>query len=322
MKNTRLIFVAGMSGAGKSTTAQRITNQLKRNAVDCIWLHEEIANHPIRDGEFSYGELRDENDMDTNCDLMVKRWEALAQAIVASNRVYVMEGCLYQSIIRYFIDAHYPQGKITTYYDRVMAAIAPTNPILVFLRPLDVRRALENVYPIRGDWWRELIMKFDPEGYFKTHPFHGEGSIYEMHEHCQRLAEIQFDRYDGWKLRLDTTSGNWVDHLRAIMELIELPYIEEKGGWTPDPLDQYTGTYAATIDGRVRSVQVFSESNRLYCKGFWPYMGLQPREKNLFEMASFPIEFHFREQDGKRVIKVTGTYDWSIVGQTLVKVDA
>ncbi|MBM7613751.1 nucleoside-triphosphatase [Alkaliphilus hydrothermalis] len=39
MKNTRLIFIAGMSGAGKSTTTQRISNQLKNNNVKYIWLH-------------------------------------------------------------------------------------------------------------------------------------------------------------------------------------------------------------------------------------------------------------------------------------------
>jgi hypothetical protein len=320
MKNTRLIFVAGMSGAGKSTTAQRISNQLNKNNVKHQWLHEEITNHPIRHEEFSYGDLHIEEDMDINCDIMVKKWEKLAETILASDSVYVMEGCLYQSIIRYFIDTPYPEEKITAFYDRVMNAIAPTNPVLIFLRPQDVRGALKNVFPIRGDWWRDLILNCEGDGYFKRHPFEGEESVYKMWEHYQALSDIQFACYNGWKIKIDTTSGDWISHLKAIMELIELPYIDETSSWIPESLDNYIGEYSITLRGQTHNIQIFHETGQLYCRAFWPYMKLIPKEKEVFEIASFPIEFHFKQLDKKMVIQVSGNYDWDIVGHTLIKV--
>ena len=321
MKNTRLIFVAGMSGAGKSTTAQRISNQLNKNGIKHIWLHEEIANHPIRFEEFSYGNLQNEADMDINCDLMVKKWEKLAESILESDYVYVMEGCLYQSIIRYFIDTPYPEEKITAFYDRVMKAIAPVNPILIFLRPQNVRGALQHVFPIRGDWWKDLILNGEGEGYFKRHPFEGDESIYKMWEHYQALSDIQYDRYNGWKIKIDTTSGDWACHLKNIMALIELPYAAEKNHWTPSSWDSYIGRYSLNKNGQTESIDIFQENGRLYCRAFWPYMLLQPKEKDTFELASFPIEFQFIQLNGQTTINVTGNYDWGIVGETLIKVN-
>jgi hypothetical protein len=321
MKNTGLIFVAGMSGAGKSTTAQRISNQLNKNGVKHIWLHEEIADHPIRSGEFSYGDLQNETDMDTNCDLMVKKWEKLAETILESDYVYVMEGCLYQSIIRYFIDTPYPEEKITAFYDRVMKALSPVNPILIFLRPQNVRGALQNAFPIRGNWWKELILNDEGEGYFKRHPFEGDESVYKMWEHYQALSDIQYYRYDGWKIKIDTTCGDWISPLKSIMVLIELPYAEENARWTPSSLDSYTGRYTLNKNGQTDSIDIFHENSQLYCKAFWPYMLLQPKEKDTFEMASFPIELHFIQLNGQSAINVTGNYDWGIVGETLAKVN-
>ena len=39
MINTKLIFAAGMSGSGKSTTAQNISLQLERQGIAHTWLH-------------------------------------------------------------------------------------------------------------------------------------------------------------------------------------------------------------------------------------------------------------------------------------------
>jgi hypothetical protein len=309
-----------MSGAGKSTTAQRISSQLKYNKIKHIWLHEEIHGHPIRDGEFSYGNREIEQDMDINCDLMVKKWEQLSETILQSDCIYIMEGCLYQSIIRYFIDTTYPEEKITAFFDRVMKAIAPTNPILVFLRPQNVRGTLERAFPIRGNWWKELILNCEKDGYFKRHPFTGEESVYKMWEHYQALSDIQFNRYNGWKIKIDTTGGDWGSYLKNIMSLIELPYIDEKSSWIPESLDYFVGTYSVNLRGQTQSIQVYHENGKLYCKAFWSYMELKPIDKDIFEMASFPIEFHFKQLNGQMAISVIGNYDWEIVGETLNRI--
>ena len=57
MRNTRLILVTGMRGAGKSTTSKGLARQFSLNGVRCRWLHEECRRHPIRDKD-SDGQVR------------------------------------------------------------------------------------------------------------------------------------------------------------------------------------------------------------------------------------------------------------------------
>lgn len=48
MKETKLIIVTGISGAGKSTTSKAISKLYASNGIDSHWYHEEMADHPIR----------------------------------------------------------------------------------------------------------------------------------------------------------------------------------------------------------------------------------------------------------------------------------
>jgi putative protein kinase ArgK-like GTPase of G3E family len=45
MVDTKLIAITGVSGAGKSTTAQNLACQYQLNHLRYRWLHEEINSH-------------------------------------------------------------------------------------------------------------------------------------------------------------------------------------------------------------------------------------------------------------------------------------
>ena len=112
MKHSKLILISGMSGAGKSTASQQLAKQYERNSIEQLWLHEEIANHPIREGEFEIGDRLTEEGMAQNIADMYERWTRLVDEIDKSSRVYIMEGCLYQNIVRYF----FPQIFIAPFF--------------------------------------------------------------------------------------------------------------------------------------------------------------------------------------------------------------
>lgn len=123
MKETKLIIVCGMSGVGKSTTAQNISHQYTQNGIKHEWYHEEMKDHPIRwanGGEFTVGDLNTEEGMKLNIEDTYFRWEKLIKEMQIKGGIYVMEGCLYQNIIRYFIPGAYPTEKIIEYYDKLM----------------------------------------------------------------------------------------------------------------------------------------------------------------------------------------------------------
>ena len=94
--DTKLILFSGTSGAGKSTTSKALAQQFALNGIRQRWIHEEMTNHPIRDGEFGTGSLDDDTDMRRNIEDMFARWRRLVDAILKQDHVYIMEGVLYE----------------------------------------------------------------------------------------------------------------------------------------------------------------------------------------------------------------------------------
>ena len=320
MVNTKLIIITGMSGSGKSTTAQRLAQQFQLNGVRHRWLHEEIAHHPIRDGEFSLGSLYDHADVERNIQDMFERWDRLVARIVRSSRVHILEGVLYDNIIRYFFTGNYPADKVIAYYDTLMQHLAPARPLVVFLYRSNVRATLEGLYPLRGAWWKDLIMDASRERYFTDQGLTGEEGVYAMWQAYQDLSDAAFQRCPNPKIKIDTLDGDWDSYMQRLAQCVGLEYRKPPATTVADPA-RFCGQFAADIDGRLHTLDIRMDEAGLYCKAFWPYMKLLPLGGNRFTFSSFPIRLTFMEDEAGRVqaVRVRGTYDWEIMGQTLTR---
>jgi hypothetical protein len=308
-------MICGMSGTGKSTTAQKVAEQFKRNGVPCYWLHEEIRNHPIRDGEFSKGSLYTLEGMDANVADMYERWENLTENILASSVTHIMEGCFFQSIMRYFIRSAYSTDQIIQYFDTLSSTLSRIDPVLIFLYRPDIKANFEAVYSIRGEWWKRLILTPDKEGYFAHHPYVGDDSIYAMWAAYQELSQTIFNRFPAAKLKLDTSGCLWNDYIRKIVETVGLTY-EPPPEYSLESPARYCGAFVVNKNGEEHTLEVRYDAQRqaLYCIGFWPYMEIHPIGVDVFEMASFPIEITYEFSANRKAIHISGTYDWEIVG--------
>ena len=318
MKDSKLIIIAGMSGCGKSTTAQQLSKQYAQNAVKYLWLHEEVHNHPIRKGEFRAGPLDTEEGMSANIADMYERWERLADEIEQSDCVYIMEGCLYQMISRYFFTANYPFEKITEFYDRIMEIIAKLNPTVVFLYRSDVKASYQQAFAVRGERWQSIIL--DPQdGYFKEHPYTGEESTYAMYEHYQQVANAMFDRYYGHKIKFDTLEGKWSDYHQELCGYLGLSYFPQR---TPPQVvepERYCGRYVVDLDGGQGIITIKVVDCALYCQvSWWSNMRLIYLGDDEFEVLSFPIGLKFNLNGPRKSVDVKGVYGWGISGKTLV----
>ena len=159
MENIKLIIVCGMSGVGKSTTAQYISYLYTQNGIKHEWYHEEMENHPIRwanGGEFTVGDLNTDVGMELNIADTYARWETLIKEMQTKGGVYVMEGCLYTNIIRYFFDGNYPENKIIEYYDKLMEILKPANPHVIHLYRPDVPENYKRAFKVRGERFQDL----------------------------------------------------------------------------------------------------------------------------------------------------------------------
>lgn len=322
MNDIRLIIITGISGAGKSNTAQNVARQYRLNGIRTVWMHEEIRHHPIRVGEFTSAPLETEADFAHNIRDYFRSWDRFVKRILRSKSIYVLEGMLTENIIRYFYPGDYPEEKILSFYDELFARLAPVCPMPVLLYRPNLQETLEAMYELRGDWWKNLILHgSDWDRYKAAHGLEGDQGVYIMWERYQVLSNVVVQRYPGPKLKIDTSGMDWNRYIEQITHALGLKYYPPEMLPVRNP-EQYLGRYAVEVDGQVHTIEVCCDGARLYIKSWWPYMPLIPLGGSRFEFASFPIKLFFRRDEAGRVnaINVTGNYDWEIVGTHMQKV--
>lgn len=317
MLASKLIIVTGISGTGKSTTAKQLAGFIRGNGRNCLYLHEECENHPIRENEFSWGSLTSVDGMDLNCKMMLRKWAGFACGI--GETPVLLEACLYENIVRYFFECDYPEARIIKFYDDLMVLLEPLQPAIIHLRTSDVRQTFERAFAIRGQWWKKLILE-DRCSYFLARGYEGDEGNFQLARDYQNIAIKAFDRYRGPKLQIDTLNQDWPAYQQKICDFLQIRYLpppqikSENNG-------EYEGRYEVVLKGKPSGFEVFSEGGKLWCRSFWPYMELVREGKDRFGFLSFPIDLLFiRENSLVTGVKVRGNYDWGLCGHHLRKI--
>lgn len=316
----KLIIVDGHSSVGKSSVSKSVYQQI-RLGQDAYWLHEECENHPIRQGEFSFGALDTAEGMELNRVGMLKKWMAFRDAISASGKVCVTEGCLLHAYDRYFIHSSWTEHEIDSYYAQVLEVIQELNPLIVFLYRPDLRKSLEKAFIARGKWWRDLILRRDDlHVYFKNHVYVDENSMFEAVEFEQtKMLEI-FERLQCTKIKIDTSEEHWDAYVREILSRVGSTY--RKIEPYPCDLKPYTGRYRWQHGSEVDEWVIHYDDVHqcLYTTLFWPYMPMRCMAEDVFELVSFPVEMNFRKEEGRMQFRVRGNYDWEYNDQLFIQV--
>ena len=308
-----------MSGSGKSTLSQAISRELSRQGVDNIWLHEEMIDHPIRSREFGIGSIYDESDFRENVDRLLDDWRRLVSEIGSAGRIYVMEGCLYQNIIRYFFEADYPESRILEFYTRLFEILEPTDPTLILLYSPDARVTLESVFEERGQWWKELILDPGECRYVRNRQLVGSEGIYTMWRAYQALAKRIHGSIGRRSLQFDVIAGDRGAFLARTMDALGLA---PPGTLAPSDESaresRLIGRYHDPDDDS-QSIEVCRDGRGLFCRAFWQRMPLVQIQDDRYFISSFPIELSFRCIDGRTTVTISGNYDWGLAGKSLVR---
>lgn len=319
MKASKLIIISGISGTGKSTTAIVLNNLLAGNNINISYLHEECKNHPIRQNEFSHGSLKSVNDMDINVELMIKKWEDFKQQIILSNEILLLEACLFENITRYFFECNYPETKIISFYSGLMKILSDLNAVIIHLRTNNVQRTFQRIYPIRGEWWKKLILN-DNCLYRTDNKLEGDSGVYKMTEDYQNLAIRAYNLYSGPKIAIYTDEQDWESYYKKICSFLEIDYIEIVKKEVTAP-ELYCGRFTFSGIKNDSGIEIFLKNKKLYCKSFWPYMKLLYEGNHTFSFMSFPIKLKFNLRGGKvHSVLVTGNYDWDAADKELIRV--
>jgi len=100
MLNTKLIFVDGISGSGKSTIAHYIARQLEKNGIKAKWFHEEEFGHPLHISDYEKKENENTLDWATRViDKSAQRWTDFHIKTSNENTVNIIECFLFQNLL-------------------------------------------------------------------------------------------------------------------------------------------------------------------------------------------------------------------------------
>ncbi|MBN2853216.1 MAG: hypothetical protein JXQ23_10830 [Clostridia bacterium] len=315
--NHKLIIIDGQSTAGKSTISKSVSEQL--SLLDNVyWLHEECFEHPIRHDEFKAGCIHTLEGMEINKKVMLDKWSAFYDDIVLKNQVCITEGCFLHSIDRYLLDSIWNEQQIKDYFDQIMEILTPLHPLIIFLKRSDIEKSFKRAFKDRGDWWRDLILSIpEPYGYFETHDYTGDESIFDSIRYSQDQMEKIFDDLLCTKLKIDTSNDLWDSYVKQITEYAGYHYL--KTDKTVADIEKYCGTYKL-LDGSNRWVISYDhEKKQFYTSLFWPYMAMTYTGEDCLELSSFPAKLKFELINEKLCFTVHGNYDWNYNNKMFVK---
>lgn len=229
MRATRFVFVQGIVGAGKSTTALSLAKHMRRYGVPNRFLPEgptcEAPAHPLRVGpELPHPQAvwRDLTVEQYATRSLAKRAAFVSEAR-AAEMVRVCDGLLFHGNTTdlFLMDADPP--FLQRYVDQVIAHLTPLAPVLVYFPQADVARALRRICDQRGSAWEAYQVDWKVAS-----PFAANRAL-QGFDGLMRLYQAYCRLFDNLVARLAVPTfairhdGDWEAAYRAISAFLGLP---------------------------------------------------------------------------------------------------
>jgi molybdopterin-guanine dinucleotide biosynthesis protein len=136
----RVILIEGLPGSGKTSLAEWLCAQTRSHGVAASWIPELQRDHPVIDRPT----MRTAK-TPGYADRCIARWEAFAGRLqaCADLDVAILEGCLFQSTVRFLVEYERSDHEIRAYLPAVERCLAPLCPHLIYLTQTDVASYLQ-----------------------------------------------------------------------------------------------------------------------------------------------------------------------------------
>jgi len=290
MINTKLIFVDGITGSGKSTTAHFIARQLEKNGIKAKWFYECEDIHPLR---FVNVETSDENKFaEEYLERYLDLWRNFSDEIHDDNKIYVIECHLFQAVLHACIWHDYNRDKITEFYEKLFRCIAKLNPVAIHYYQDDVERAIRENWQRRGDEWKNRFNGTFESPFCRKRELKGDQAEIELWKEISRVSRELFTSFTFPKIEIENSAHEWELYKNKILDFLNIEHITEETAVST--FKEYCGNYAG--------VKITHNYDRLCINWFLPDIQLIKTDNDAFVLENFPVTIKFLRNEKNEVV--------------------
>jgi hypothetical protein len=119
-----------------------------KNGESASWYLEESKDHPVHP-----------HVGDHSPEYFLKQWDIFISSNITRNHLFILEGSLFQSTVRFMMEENNEQ-QISKYYLQCQALIAKVSPKLIYLRPPELLPHIDWVMNHRGEEWTRKVTEY------------------------------------------------------------------------------------------------------------------------------------------------------------------
>lgn len=299
MLNTKLILVEGLAGTGKSTMAQFIEDQFKKNGFNARWYHEGNDDHffwiPLTglfDGEY----FTSEENRNAFMPIILKTCHEMVEVSQKENKVFIFDVLFYHGIASTLDLNGFSQNEIAEYLKQVETILAPMNPLIVFYTTEQIRKHTNSTWDKRCKWGKDEIIKFCEEiPFIKALGLKGDDALVCENERYQNLAKYLFDLSELNKITFVMDNENYQEYRKMVLNKLDLKYISND--FVVADQTGYLGIYDDLNENDPSNMVIRIVDNELICDWGRKNLVLDPVETNVFSLRSYPTYLRFTKDE-------------------------
>ena len=145
------------------------------------------------------------------------QWGRLAEVCVREQQTVVLESTFLQnSVLPAFVNGA-PLTKVREIISGIEHAIAPADPLLVYLRPTDISAAISHVHATRDPTWTSWnIASAQSYPFAVARNLHGRDAVVGLYEEWERVVDDMLERWPYRSLLVLDPQQDWPTALRNI----------------------------------------------------------------------------------------------------------
>lgn len=210
----RLIFIEGVPGSGKSTLAETLCNEAFSSGVNASWYLEESRDHPVHPHIERNGKNLTE--------YYLRQWKNFISENASRDHLFILEGSLFQSTIRFMIEAD-SESIIPEYYTQCQLLLSNISSDLIYLRPTDIRPHIDWISSIRGvEWTKKVTNYLEGTLFCKKRGWSGENCMAEFWSYYADYCDFLVKNTTVSSQTIASGKGNFESQLTSALAFTKL----------------------------------------------------------------------------------------------------